>query len=62
MTDYLAYYPALGQINCTNAASMLTLLKRKLKQQKIETPSWGYGDSGTRFKVFRGRARRGKCP
>jgi L-rhamnose isomerase / sugar isomerase len=24
-----------------------------LKAQHIETPSWGYGDSGTRFKVFR---------
>ena len=27
-------------------------LKAKLKQQRIETPSWGYGNSGTRFKVF----------
>jgi L-rhamnose isomerase/sugar isomerase len=27
-------------------------VKRKLKQQHIETPSWGYGNSGTRFKVF----------
>lgn len=25
----------------------------RLKAQRIETPSWGYGDSGTRFKVFR---------
>jgi L-rhamnose isomerase/sugar isomerase len=24
----------------------------KLKQQRIETPSWGYGNAGTRFKVF----------
>jgi len=24
-----------------------------LKALKIETPSWGYGDSGTRFKVFK---------
>lgn len=24
----------------------------QLKQQHIETPSWGYGNSGTRFKVF----------
>ncbi|HHX63782.1 MAG TPA: L-rhamnose isomerase [Chloroflexi bacterium] len=24
-----------------------------LKAQRIETPSWGYGDSGTRFKVFK---------
>lgn len=27
-------------------------VKSKIKQFKIETPSWGYGDSGTRFKVF----------
>jgi L-rhamnose isomerase/sugar isomerase len=27
-------------------------VKGALKQQRIETPSWGYGDSGTRFKVF----------
>jgi L-rhamnose isomerase/sugar isomerase len=23
-----------------------------LKAQRIETPSWGYGNSGTRFRVF----------
>src|SRR5262249_44914326 len=27
-------------------------VKAQLKKQHIETPSWGYGDSGTRFKVF----------
>ena len=27
-------------------------VKQKLKDQKIETPSWGYGNSGTRFKTF----------
>jgi L-rhamnose isomerase/sugar isomerase len=27
-------------------------VKAKLKKQHIETPSWGYGNSGTRFKVF----------
>jgi len=27
-------------------------VKAALKKQRIETPSWGYGDSGTRFKVF----------
>ena len=26
--------------------------QKKLKAQRIETPSWGYADSGTRFKVF----------
>lgn len=28
-------------------------VKAKLKAQRIETPSWGYADSGTRFKTFR---------
>ena len=28
-------------------------IKDKLKHQHIETPSWGYADSGTRFKVFK---------
>ena len=27
-------------------------VKDLLKQQHIETPSWGYGNSGTRFGVF----------
>jgi len=27
-------------------------VKRRLKSQHIETPSWGYGNGGTRFKVF----------
>lgn len=27
-------------------------VKTRLKALKVETPSWGYGDSGTRFKVF----------
>ncbi|KQS59885.1 rhamnose isomerase [Geodermatophilus sp. Leaf369] len=26
--------------------------KQVLREQRIETPSWGYGNSGTRFKVF----------
>ena len=26
--------------------------RRKLLEQDIETPSWGYADSGTRFQVF----------
>jgi L-rhamnose isomerase/sugar isomerase len=31
----------------------LGAVKAALKTQHIETPSWGYADSGTRFKVFR---------
>ena len=27
-------------------------VREKLKALRVETPSWGYGDSGTRFKVF----------
>ena len=27
-------------------------IKVRLKNQKIETPSWGYANSGTRFKAF----------
>ena len=27
-------------------------VKAALKAQRVETPSWGYGDSGTRFKTF----------
>jgi L-rhamnose isomerase / sugar isomerase len=30
----------------------LAAIKEALKAQRIETPSWGYADSGTRFKVF----------
>lgn len=28
-------------------------VKEELKAQRVETPSWGYADSGTRFGVFR---------
>jgi L-rhamnose isomerase / sugar isomerase len=31
----------------------LSTVKATLKRQRIETPSWAYGNSGTRFKVFR---------
>ncbi|MFJ7065705.1 L-rhamnose isomerase [Streptomyces sp. NPDC101115] len=30
----------------------ITAVKAALAAQRIETPSWGYGNSGTRFKVF----------
>jgi len=30
----------------------ISAVKGSLKAQRIETPSWGYADSGTRFKVF----------
>ncbi|HOE66139.1 MAG TPA: L-rhamnose isomerase [Candidatus Hydrogenedentes bacterium] len=31
----------------------LDRIKQRIKSHHIETPSWAYGDSGTRFKVFR---------
>jgi L-rhamnose isomerase/sugar isomerase len=31
----------------------LSVVRAALKSQRIETPSWAYGNSGTRFKVFR---------
>jgi len=36
----------------TDRGIELEPVKDKLKQQRIETPSWGYGNSGTRFRVF----------
>ncbi len=38
------------ELHSCNAPSIPT--KSALRAQKIETPSWGYGDSGTRFQVF----------
>ncbi len=48
---YLAAYPALADQLQKNGVK-LEDVKAKLKKQRIETPSWGYGNSGTRFKVF----------
>ncbi|MFD0711726.1 L-rhamnose isomerase [Paenibacillus sp. GCM10027626] len=33
----------------------LNVVRTRLKMLKIELPSWGFGDSGTRFKVFRNK-------
>jgi L-rhamnose isomerase / sugar isomerase len=32
--------------------SLSSVIKERLRAQEIETPSWAYGNSGTRFKVF----------
>ena len=32
--------------------SDVAAVKKALREQRIETPSWAYGNSGTRFKVF----------
>jgi len=51
MTDYLAGYPALAE-QLTARGVDVESVKAHLRSQRIETPSWGYGNSGTRFKVF----------
>jgi len=49
--NYLAAYPALAE-QLVQRHIDVDFVKAQLKAQKIETPSWGYGNSGTRFKVF----------
>ncbi|MDF2963280.1 MAG: sugar isomerase [Paenibacillus sp.] len=43
---------ALFEEQQNNRGIDLEQVKKKLKAIEVETPSWGYGDSGTRFKVF----------
>lgn len=45
------YYAPLAE-QLTNRGIDVEAVKEKLKRQHIETPSWGYGNSGTRFKTF----------
>lgn len=49
--DYSADYPRLAE-RLTAQGIDVEGVKAKLKTQRIETPSWGYANSGTRFKVF----------
>ena len=51
MADYLQAYPALAD-QLAQRGIDVEAVKAKLHNQAIETPSWGYGNSGTRFKVF----------
>src|SRR5271165_1892957 len=51
MTDYHSHYPAFAEQLAARGIDV-EKVKAYLKAQKIETPSWGYGNSGTRFKVF----------
>lgn len=44
---------ALFEEQQANRGIDLAAVKAKLKALKVETPSWGYGDSGTRFKVYK---------
>ena len=50
MTDYL--YDAFERRQRERGID-LEYVKQAIKNFTIETPSWGYGDSGTRFKVFK---------
>lgn len=49
--DHLSAYPALAE-SLNKRGVDVEAVKAKLKAQQIETPSWGYGNSGTRFKMF----------
>jgi L-rhamnose isomerase/sugar isomerase len=55
---FVAGYEALAE-QLTQRHIDVESVKQRLKRQHIETPSWGYGNGGTRFKVFawRGAAR-----
>jgi len=48
---YESYFPALAE-QLTQRGIDVERVKAKLKAQHIETPSWGYSNSGTRFKTF----------
>jgi len=56
--EYEEAYKVLAE-QLTEAGIDIEAVKADLKAQKVETPSWGYGDMGTRFQVFheRGTAR-----
>jgi len=49
--DFRADYQRLAE-RLTSEGINVDGVKDKLKRQHIETPSWGYGNSGTRFKTF----------
>lgn len=49
--DYQVDYNRLSDRLTAQGSDVLAIVQ-KLKAQRIETPSWGYGNSGTRFKVF----------
>jgi L-rhamnose isomerase/sugar isomerase len=51
MTNHEAAYQLLAEQLATQGIDVDTV-KRTLKKQRIETPSWGYANSGTRFKAF----------
>src|SRR3712207_7943083 len=44
-------YDVLAELLAEGGVDVASVEDR-LRAQRIETPSWGYGNSGTRFKVF----------
>jgi L-rhamnose isomerase / sugar isomerase len=51
LTDTQPEYQALAQ-RLTDGGHDVAAVERALEAFTVETPSWGYGDSGTRFGVF----------
>jgi len=51
LTDTQSGYQPLAR-RLTDAGHDLAAIERALAAFAVETPSWGYGDSGTRFGVF----------
>jgi L-rhamnose isomerase/sugar isomerase len=52
MSNWKAAYD-LFAAGLTDRGVDVPALKALLRAQQIETPSWGYADSGTRFNVFK---------
>ena len=50
--NYRAEYGLLAQ-RLSDRGLDVNKIKQRLKDQKIETPSWGYSNAGTRFGTFR---------
>ena len=51
MTNHRAAYEILAE-RLTEQGIDVEAVKAALKKQHVETPSWGYANSGTRFKAF----------
>jgi L-rhamnose isomerase/sugar isomerase len=51
MSDHSASYKVLAEQLAAQGIDVESV-KAALKAQRIETPSWGYANSGTRFKTF----------
>jgi L-rhamnose isomerase/sugar isomerase len=51
VADHSQAYTLLA-VQLADSGLDVEAIKRALKAQRVETPSWGYGDSGTRFKTF----------